>query len=49
MTVFHVRLPSGAVMKASVLNRARSVEDPIGYEDEVWLTHDADAGTLLLG
>ena len=49
MTVFNVRLPSGQVLKASVLNRSRGVEDPIGYEDEVWLTHEPDAGTLLLG
>ena len=48
MTIYNVRLPSGAVLRASVLNAARSVDDPIGYEDEVWLSHAEDAGTVLL-
>ena len=48
MTIYNVRLPSGAIVRASVLNAARSVDEPIGYEDEVWLTHAPDAGTVLL-
>ena len=48
MTIYNVRLPSGAVLRASVLNAARSVDDPIGYEDEVWLSHAEDAGTVLV-
>ena len=48
MTIYNVRLPSGAVLRASVLNATRSVDDPITYEDEVWLTHAPDAGTVLL-
>ena len=49
MTLYNVRLPSGTILRASVLNAARTVEDPISYEDEVWLTHEADAGTVLTG
>ena len=48
MTIYHVRTPAGETVRASVLNAARTVDEPIGYEDEVWLTHAPDAGTLLL-
>ena len=48
MTIYNVRLPSGTILKVSVLNATREVDDPISYEDEVWLSHPADAGTLLL-
>ena len=47
MTIYHVHLPSGTTLKASVLNATREVDDPIGYEDEVWVSHAPDAGTLL--
>ena len=48
MTLYNVRLASGEIVRASVLNAARTVEDPIAYEDEVWLTHEGDAGTVLV-
>ena len=48
MTIYHVRLPSGTTLKASVLNAQRAVDDPIAYDDEVWLSHAPDAGTVLL-
>ena len=47
MTVYHVRLDNGKVVKASALNAARSVEEPLGYEDRVWVSFDADAGIVL--
>lgn len=47
MTVYHVRLDSGKIIKASTLNAARTVEEPIGYEDRVWVNFDADAGIVL--
>ncbi len=47
MTVFHVRLASGHIIKASLLNDVRAVEDPFGYEDEVWVSFAPDAGVLL--
>ena len=49
MTLYNVRLASGEIVRASVLNAARTVDDPIAYEDEVWLTHAPDAGTVLTG
>ncbi|WP_421853904.1 ABC transporter ATP-binding protein [Oricola sp.] len=47
MTIFNVRLDSGKVIQAAVLNRSRLVEDPIGYEERIWLSFPADAGIVL--
>jgi putrescine transport system ATP-binding protein len=47
MTVFHVRLPNGNVVKASSLNAQRAVDDPFTYDQEVWVSFDEDAGVLL--
>ena len=47
MTVFNVRLPSGTVVKASVLNAKREVEDPIGYDETIWVSFGPDTGILL--
>ncbi|MBC7280384.1 ABC transporter ATP-binding protein [Hoeflea sp.] len=47
MTVFHVKLKSGAVVKASLLNAVRTVEHPIGYDEEIWVCFDTDSGIVL--
>ncbi|MEK1853224.1 MAG: ABC transporter ATP-binding protein [Phyllobacterium sp.] len=47
MTVFHVKLESGRIIKAASLNAVRTVEDPLGYDDMVWVNFDTDAGILL--
>jgi putrescine transport system ATP-binding protein len=47
MTIFNVRLASGAVIKASVLNARREVEDPIGYDERIWVSFAPEAGILL--
>ncbi|MGO4486129.1 ABC transporter ATP-binding protein [Rhizobium pisi] len=47
MTVFHVRLPNGNVVKASSLNAQRTVDDPFTYDQEVWISFDEDSGVLL--
>jgi len=47
MTVFHVKLAGGQVVKASSLNAVRSVEDPFGYDQQVWVSFDENAGVLL--
>ena len=47
MTIFNVRLDSGKVVKASVLNARREVEDPIGYDERIWVSFAPDAGILL--
>ena len=47
MTVFNVKLDSGMVVRATVLNSERTVEDPIGYEERVWLSFTPDCGIIL--
>ncbi|NKM54642.1 polyamine ABC transporter ATP-binding protein [Rhizobium anhuiense] len=47
MTVFHVKLQSGNIVKASSLNAQRSVDDPFTYDQEVWVSFDENAGVLL--
>jgi putrescine transport system ATP-binding protein len=47
MTVLNVRLGSGAVVQAAMLNRFRLVEDPIGYDERVWLSFGAESGIML--
>ncbi|MBP2447357.1 ABC transporter ATP-binding protein [Rhizobium leguminosarum] len=47
MTVFHVKLQSGNIVKASSLNAQRSVDDPFTYDQDVWVSFDENAGVLL--
>ena len=47
MTLYNVKLASGKEVRAVVLNASRSVEQPITWEDKVWLSWDADAGVIL--
>ncbi len=47
MTVFHVKLKSGQVVKASSLNAVRVVEEPFIYDQNVWVSFDENAGVLL--
>ena len=47
MTIFHVKLKDGKVIKASSLNAVRAVEDPLGYDQEVWISFDENAGVVL--
>ncbi len=44
MTVFHVKLKSGQVVKASSLNAVRAVEEPFAYDQDVWVSFDENAG-----
>ncbi len=47
VSIYHVRLETGATVKATVTNRTRLVERPISWEDKVWLTWTRDAGVVL--
>ncbi|HEY8268448.1 MAG TPA: ABC transporter ATP-binding protein [Xanthobacteraceae bacterium] len=47
LSVFHVRLESGALMKAARPNLSRLVESPITWDDKVWLSWAVDAGVVL--
>jgi len=48
VSIYHVRLKTGATVKATVTNRTRMVERPITWEDKVWLTWGRDAGVVLV-
>ena len=47
MTLYNVKLPSDAVVRASLMNASRTVERPITWEDKVWLSWAADSGLVL--
>ena len=47
VSIYHVRLATGAIVKATVTNRTRLVERPITWDDKVWLTWTRDAGVVL--
>ncbi|MEX6505302.1 ABC transporter ATP-binding protein [Jiella sp. M17.18] len=47
VTLFNVRLPSGDILRATTINASRGIEEPIGWDEEVWLSFAADAGVVL--
>jgi putrescine transport system ATP-binding protein len=47
VSIYHVRLDTGATVKATVTNRTRIVERPITWDDKVWLTWGRDSGVVL--
>ena len=47
MTVYHVRLDNGQVIKASALNAARLTDDPLTWNDRAWISFRPDAGIVL--
>jgi putrescine transport system ATP-binding protein len=49
VSVYHVKLDSGAVLHATAANRRRLVERPITWEDRVWLSWEPDAAVVLKG
>jgi putrescine transport system ATP-binding protein len=49
MTVFHVKLDAGKVIKISQMNASRAAEEPLAWDDKVWISFAPDAGILLRG
>ncbi len=47
ISVYHVRLPTGTMVKATLTNRTRMVERPITWSDKVWLSWAPDSGIVL--
>jgi putrescine transport system ATP-binding protein len=47
VSIYHVRLPSGAILKSTIANATRLVERPITWDDKVWLTWARDSGVVL--
>ncbi len=46
-TVYHVKLATGAVVRASRANASRFVEQPIGWDDTVYLSFAPDSAVIL--
>jgi putrescine transport system ATP-binding protein len=47
MTVFHVKIASGKVIKISQMNATREADEPLAWDDKVWVTFPANAGIVL--
>ncbi|MBZ9672636.1 ABC transporter ATP-binding protein [Mesorhizobium sp. ES1-3] len=47
MTVYHVRLDDGQIVRASAMNAARVTADPLTWNDRAWVSFRPDAGVVL--
>lgn len=47
MTLFHVRLPNGRVVRTAQLNASRGTDNPLTWNDRAWVSFRADAGVVL--
>ena len=47
LSIYHVRLPSGTMVKSAQTNQTRLVKRPITWEDEVYLSWPRDGGVVL--
>jgi putrescine transport system ATP-binding protein len=48
LSTYKVRLDSGFVMKVATANLTRAVEQPISFDDRVWLSWPPEAGVVLV-
>lgn len=47
MTIYHVKLDAGPIVRASTVNSARLTEDPLSWNDRAWISFQPDAGVVL--
>lgn len=47
MTIYHVKLDDGRIVKTSLINRDRVTEDPLTWHDRAWISFRPDAGVVL--
>jgi len=47
VSIYHVRLAGGTVLRCTQANRLRLIERPVTWEDRVWLTWTPDASVIL--
>jgi len=47
MTVYHIKLDDGQMVRASALNASRITEDPLTWNDRAWVSFRPDAGVVL--
>jgi putrescine transport system ATP-binding protein len=46
-SIYHVKLDSGPIVRATVANTSRLIDRPITWDDKVWLSWTRDAGIVL--
>lgn len=47
VSIYHVRLESGTILRATQANRLRLIERPVSWGDQVWLSWTPDASVVL--
>jgi putrescine transport system ATP-binding protein len=47
MTLYHVRLDDGRIVRTSLVNSQRSADDPLSWNDRAWISFRPDAGVVL--
>lgn len=47
MTVYHVKLDDGQIVRASAMNATRTTDDPLTWDDRAWISFRPDAGVVL--
>jgi putrescine transport system ATP-binding protein len=47
MTIFHIRLDDGRIVKASTMNSARVSDEMLTWHDRAWISFRPDAGVVL--
>jgi putrescine transport system ATP-binding protein len=47
MTTYYVKLDDGQIVRASILNAARIMDDPLTWSDRAWISFRPDAGVVL--
>ncbi|WP_028032426.1 ABC transporter ATP-binding protein [Chelativorans sp. J32] len=47
MTIYNVKLDDGRIVKASMINSMRRLEDALTWHDRAWISFPADAGVVL--
>ncbi|WP_186397013.1 MULTISPECIES: ABC transporter ATP-binding protein [unclassified Stappia] len=47
VSIYHTHIANEQTVRATVANRSRVVERPVGWDDKVWLSWDRDAGVIL--
>ena len=47
MTVYHVKLGDGRIVRTSLINSQRLTDDPLSWNDRAWVSFRPDAGVVL--
>ena len=47
MTLYHVRLDDGRIIRTSLVNAQRASQDPLTWNDRAWISFAPDAGVVL--